>query len=271
MFSRLVTATLTPFRSISHRHTRVPIPGPEEQLLAELARVAEQGMVATRSQDRTPRSPKRNGEKATAVEETPLGKVSEAARKRKRSEPETTRGAQGNGKRRRSSANSERPVNFLSAKELENGSRIPNDGIEVRIVTNETSPTPVSLEQDQTTQTQDNSKSTIKSPKKKRRQAINGESQQAFAAAGPKSAAPGDAKSSGKPVKAKHKKFDEDEPMLATESNAPNISPDAEVEDPSPQEEGGESDDEAPDAIAASTGLNQARHAVEEAGKASKR
>lgn len=74
------------------------------------------------------------------------------------------------------------------------------------------------------------------------------------------------------PSKARHKRFDDEDFMVQPLPTYPDAAQDATKQLVHPEEEDkAESDNEAPETITASTGLDQARQATEEAHKAIKR
>lgn len=295
MLSRFWTNTLPSLlrlRSTSHPSCE---PDPEQQILAELAAAVEQAMVATRSQDHTPRSPQKLGKRPAVAEDTPLGKLSRASQKQNSGQDANVDGGHQGTKRKRSNAEAEQRDTrdytnsnsepHRTALQQSSGNkqltvpiahptdapRLPNDGIEVRVIVNKRSPQTASLEDKKAvlpdyvpnTNTPD---STTKNDRMNRGNPLKAVKPQNEPL-----------KYSGLQIshgssKARHKRFDDEEPMIQPLPAHPDAAHNATKHLVNSEErDEAESDDEAPETITASTGLDRARHATEEADKAMKR
>lgn len=295
MLFRLFTNLLPPL--LRSRSTSKPSckPNPEQQILAELAAAAEQAMVATRSQDHTPRSPPKKGKSLAVAEDTPSGKLSRASQKRKYQQEAIVDGGHQGTKRKRSSAALEQsdtrnPSNWKSEQRRtvlkpSNGNKkstvpiasptdapgLPNDGIEVRVVVNKRSSKTASPEDGKAVQPNSSPKLDAQDSSTRTGQANKGDPLKAVKTP-IDPLKPSGLQTSHSPSKARHKRFDDEEPMMEPLPTAPDAAHDDTKRLVHPgKEDEAESDDEAPETITASRGLDQARHATEEADKAMKR
>ena len=298
MLSRLLTA-IPSLISRPNSFGAAPFePDPEKQILSELAVAAQQGMVATRSQDHTPSSPKGQRKNVVAAEETPSEKPCGTTHKRKYGQATTTNVGLGSRKRRRSSAASGlighparskgRPAEEPTLRSSINGlyqspvpivtptndPELPNDGIEVRIVTDTRSPKDAFTASDKLVQSKSRPDlgSQVSSQKHatQEKSVLHRDLTTSKDLSNVASSLGTDSRS--KIPKATHKRFDDGEPMTASLPTPP----DAERDDvertvPPKADDEAESEDEAPETITVSTGLSQARLATEEADKATKR
>ncbi len=268
---------------------------PEQQILAELAAAAEQTMVATRSQDHTPRSPPRLGNRPAVAEDTPLRKLSKASQKRSFASNTIVDGGNQGTKRKRSNAASEqRDTRDYSHPNAEprrivlqesNGRKqstvpiapptdapgLPNDGIEVRVVVNRRSSQTASLEDKKAVPS--NSSPNMDTPDSSIKNDRVNEGDPLKAVKTPSEPLkPSGLQNLHSPSKARHRRFDNEEPMIQPLSTHPDAAHDATKQlVRSEEEDEADSDDETPETITASIGLEQARHATEEADRAMKR
>lgn len=250
-------------------------------------------MVATRSQDHTPRSPQKLGKLPAVAEDTPLGKLSRASQKRNSEQDAIVDGGHQGTKRKRSNAASERDTRDYSNSNSEprrimlqqsNGNKqstvpiapptdapgLPNDGIEVRVVVNRRSSQTASPE-DKTAVPPDFSPNMDTPDSSISNDRVNNENPLKAVKIQSEPLKRSGLQISHSSSKAKHKRFDDEEPMIQPLPTHPDAAHDS-VKQLVYSEEGdeAESDDEAPETITASTGLDQARHATEEADKAMK-
>jgi len=295
MVSRFFTEILPSLLRL--RATSIPSckPDPEQQILAELATAAEQAMVATRSQDHTPRSPPKLVKSPAVAEDTPSGKVSRVSQKRRFVPEVLVDGGHQNTKRRRSNAASEQPDphTISSSKSAQrrtvlqqsNGNKqstvpiapptdapgLPNDGIEVRVVINKRLSKTASPEDEKAVQANSSPESDAQDSSTRNGRG-NKEAPLRDVKAPSALFRPSGLQTSHSPNKARHKKFDDEEPLITSLPTPPDAArDDAKQMVQSEKEDEAESDDEAPETITASKGLDQARHATEEANKAMKR
>ena len=272
-------------------------PTPDKQLLSELAVAADQAMVATRSQDNTPRGPNRpTGESLGNPKDShqkPLGTF----QKRKHDPINRTDVTEGRAKRRRSSAasvssslapgnqdsitaDSSLPVTVdenqpppPSDLPQTNRNGPPNDGIEVRIVARTHSPRMALAEAQM-------SSPPATQPKKASLKTSRGRGKQREGKPETDITPAADQKQKGSEglgtaqilQKATHRRFDGEESTPAALSTPPGPADDNAASAAASRDNGeAESDNEAPETIAVSAGLDQARRAIEEAEKATKR
>jgi hypothetical protein len=295
MLSRLFINILPPLLRLRSTSAASCKPDPEQQILAELAAAAEQAMVATRSQDHTPRSPPKKGKSPAVAEDTPSGKLSRASQKRKYEQEAIVDGGHQSTKRKRSSAaleqsdtrdyshsNSEkRRTVFQQSNGHEqltvpiasptDAPGLPNDGIEVRVVVNKRPSKTASPEDDKAALPNSSPNLDAQDSSIRNGQANKGEPWKAIKKPSDLLKPPG-LQISYSPSKARHKRFDDEEPMTEGLPTPPDVArDDAEQMVHRGKEDEAESDDEAPETITASTGLDQARHATEEVDRAMKR
>jgi len=252
-------------------------------------------MVATRSQDHTPRSPPKKRKSLAVAEDTPSGKLSRASQKRKYEQEAIVDGGHQSTKRKRSSAASEQSDTCTHSNSKSeqrrtvlqqcNGNKqstvpitsptdapgLPNDGIEVRVVVNKRPSKTASPEAEKAVlpNCPPNLNAQASSPR-------NGRGNKGDPLKAVKTPSdplkPSGLQTSHSPSKARHKKFDDEEPMIEPLPTPPDAAHDDAKQLVHPgKEDEAESDDEAPEIITASTGLDQARHANEEADKSMKR
>ena len=296
MFPTLFTTFLRIFLPIKPAILSTYISGPEKQLLSELAAAAQQVMVATRSQDHTSRSPNSQERYVLGAENTTFEEPLKITRKRACEQDASTDAGQAKAKRRRPSADSDpqtppihgqgrfaEDVVRVSTSGYDqsciptlpptNDSKLPNDGIEVRI------PTTIHLPKGapgkpQIPEQSANTDPTAQDSWERRKGRVKTESQADIEASRDLSdfTNPQGTEMPNRTPKATHKRFGDEESLTA---NLPTPQEPARIEAKrdlySKETNGAESDDEGPETITASTGLNQARHAVEEADKARNR
>lgn len=271
---------------------------PEHQILSELEAAVEQAMVATRHQDRTPRSPKRSGTVAVVAVEKKVEAPKAISQKRRRISREADDVGQERAKRRRpsaaresltqsSSSHRQHKVTEISNDSADgrhhyqttaalptNGTEHPHDGIEVRIVARTHTPQATSIETQTPTQLETHSHKNFHGPDGSDTSHRDIETQIEDTAPRKlrKPAGPGGADNHFKSTRSTHKKFDEDEPMTAALPAPSDISFDeAKQAAVLGEDDKAESDDEAPETLTASKGWDQVRHAGEEAETAAKR
>ena len=250
-------------------------------------------MVATRSQNHTPRSPKSRKRNVSAAEKTASRDSLKTTRKRACEQDASTDAGQAKAKRRRSSADSDPQTSPIQGQRKSAGDvarvptsgddesciptlpqtndpKHPNDGIEVRIPTTIHSPRGASREPQLPAHSanvdpvaQDSDERWAKSKSQAEIEASKDP---------PDSTNPQATEAPNRTTKARHKRFDDEESLPAILPNPPAPAHfEAEQGLSSKETSGAESDDEGPETITASTGLDQARHTVEEADKAGKR
>jgi len=295
MLSWFFTEILPPLLRLSSTSIPTCKPDPEQQILAELAAAAEQAMVATRSQDHTPRSPPKKGKSPAVAEDTPSGKLSRASQKRKYEQEAIVDGGHQSTKRKRSSAALEQrdTCDYSNSKfekrrtvlQQSNGNKqstvpiapptdvtgLPNDGIEVRVVVNKRPSKTASPEDEKAVLPNSSPNTDDQKSSTRNGQANKGDPPKAGNTLSDP-LKPSGLQTSHSPSKARHKRFDDEEPILEPLPTPPDATHDDTKQLVHPgKEDEAESDDEAPETITASTGLDQARHATGEADKAMKR
>ena len=293
VFSGLPTPNLRIFSQVKPVISSSCDLSPEKQILSELSAAAEQAMVATRSQNHTPRRPQSRKKNLSAAEHTASRESLRTTGKRAREQGASTDAGQAKAKRRRSSADSDLQTSPIQGQRKSAGDvarvptsgddksyiptlpqtydpKLPNDGIEVRIPTTIHSPRGASGEP----QLPAHPEQVDPGAQDSYGRWVKSESQAEIEASKDPldSTSPQATEAPNRTPKPRHKRFDDEESLPAILPTTP-VPAYVEAEQglSSKETNGAESDDEGPETITASKGLDQARHAVEEAEKAGKR